>query len=122
MPDLKLTWAGDLSISPTGDLAMIDDPVLGTERVLRRLMTNAGDYIWNPEYGAGLAQFIGLPVDEASLETTIRSQMRLEAAVSKTLEPIIAISPGIAGSLYLQIRYEDSLSASLSLITTTIAG
>lgn len=122
MPDLQLTWAGDLSISSTGDLAIIDDPVLGTERVLRRLMTNTGDYIWNPNYGAGLAQFVGRPVDAASLESLIRAQMKLESAVSQILEPVISISPDVAGGLYLQVRYEDSSSSMSSVVSASIAG
>jgi phage baseplate assembly protein W len=122
MPDLEMSWSGDLSVSATGDLAIVADPSLGTERVLRRLLTNPGDYIWNPDYGAGLGQFVGRPVDLAGVEALIRAQMALESAVSSTPEPIISISSDVAGRLYLQIRYEDSITAISSALTASVPG
>ena len=111
MMDLQMSWSEDLSISPTGDLARLDGPALGTERILRRLMTNPSDYIWNPDYGAGLAQFVGRPVEPAAIEALIRSQMQNEAAVSQVPEPVITIQADAAGHLYVQIRYADAATA-----------
>ena len=91
-------------------------------RVLRRLMTNPGDYIWNADYGAGLGRYIGLPIDLAGLEALVRLQMQLEAAVALSPEPVIAVSADAAGRLYLQVRYEDSLTAVSSSISTSIPG
>ena len=122
MPDLEMSWSGDLSVSATGDLAVVSDPNLGTERVLRRLMTNPGDYIWSPDYGAGLGQFVGRPVDSAGVEAIIRTQMSLETAVSSTPEPVISVSSDVAGRLYLQIRYEDSETTISSALTTSVLG
>lgn len=122
MPDLEMTWSGDLSVSATGDLALVSDPELGTERVLRRLMTNSGDYIWNPDYGAGLGRFVGQPVDRARVEALIRAQMALETAVSSTPEPVIAVSSDAAGRLYLQIRYEDSATTVSSVVSASVPG
>jgi len=122
MPDLEMTWSGDLAVSPTGDLAVAAEPALGTERVLRRLMTNPGDYIWNPDYGAGLAQFVGRPVEMASVEAVIRAQMALEAAVAAIPEPVIGISSDLAGKLYVQIRYADSVTALASALSVSVPG
>lgn len=122
MPDLEMSWSGDLSVSATGDLAVVSDPNLGTQRVLRRLMTNPCDYIWSPDYGAGLGQFVGRPVDLAGVEALIRTQMSLETAVSSTPEPVISVSSDVAGRLYLQIRYEDSETAISSALTTSVLG
>lgn len=55
MPDLSHQWGSDLLIGPTGDLATASGTELGQQRVLRRLLTNASDYIWHLGYGAGLA-------------------------------------------------------------------
>ena len=122
MADLEMSWAGDLSISPTGDLATVNDPSLGTERVLRRLMTNAGDYIWNPDYGAGLAQFVGRPVDPAGIQALILSQMALETAVAQVPEPVIAVQADPAGRLYVQIRYADASTAASTALTFSVPG
>ena len=55
MPDINHLWGNDLAFSATGDLATADVPTLTQQRVLRRLLTNPGDYIWELDYGAGLA-------------------------------------------------------------------
>ena len=108
MSDAHLTWGGDLVSSETGDIAIVGRPELGTERVLRRLLTNPGSYIWHPEYGAGLGQFVGQPVDVAAVQALIRSQMRLEAAVARDPEPVVAVQSDPTGSLSVQIRYADA--------------
>lgn len=120
MPDLEMTWSGDLSLSPTGDLAIANEPSLGTERVLRRLMTNPGDYIWNPDYGAGLAHFVGRPVETAGVEALIRAQMALEPAVAQIPEPVITVSSDVTGRLYVQIRYADSTTAVSSALSVSV--
>lgn len=108
MVDLDLGWTGDLSISVAGDLSTVGGPALGTERVLRRLLTNAGDYIWHPQYGAGLAQFVGMPADPAGIQALIRSQMAMELAVAVVPEPVITVQSDPGGSLTVQIRYADA--------------
>lgn len=115
-----MSWSGDLTLSSTGDLAMIVDPSLGTERILRRLMTNPGDYLWNPDFGAGLSQYIGRPIDTHEMQALIRVQMRLEAAVSTATEPIISVSSS-SGGLFVQIQYEDSTTAASSVIAANIS-
>ena len=54
--------------SASGDLLTTDDP---TNRILRRLLTNPGDYLWHPDYGAGLPSRIGTVVNEAELTALI---------------------------------------------------
>lgn len=122
MPDLEMGWSGDLSTSPTGDLAGVDGPALGTQRVLRRLLTNPGDYIWNPDYGGGLGQFVGRPADAASIEALIRSQMLLEAAVARVPEPVITVQSDPGGRLYVQIRYADAATADSRALTINLPG
>jgi phage baseplate assembly protein W len=122
MPDLDMSWSGDLSLTPTGDLATVDGPALGTERVLRRLMTNLGDYIWNPTYGAGLGQYVGQPIDPAAIQALILSQMQLESAVASVPEPIILVQSDPTGQLYTQIRYADATTAQATALTVNLPG
>ena len=111
MVDLQLDWGGDLVSSETGDIVTVGTPSLGTERVLRRLLTTPGAYIWHPSYGAGLARFVGQPVDVAEVQALIRSQMRLEAAVAADPEPVVAVQLDPSGSLFVQVRYADADTA-----------
>jgi len=122
MVDLDVGWAGDLETSPTGDLATVSGPALGTERVLRRLLTNPGDYVWHPEYGAGLAQYVGQPADPAAIKALILSQMSMEAAVATTPEPVIAVQSDPDGSLSVEIRYADADTATPQSLTINVPG
>ena len=117
MPDLSHLWGNDLAFSATGDLALADTPVVTQQRVLRRLLTNPGDYIWSLDYGAGLAAFVGQAGAPSAILAAIRGQIFKEASVSQTPAPVIALQPDPAGDLYVQIRYADAQTG----ITQTLA-
>lgn len=123
MPDLSHQWGADLSVGPTGDLAVAMGAALGQQRVLRRLLTNPGEYIWQLDYGAGLARFIGQPANPLQIQALIRSQIFKESAVARTPEPIIdvSISPGgAAGTVYVYIRYQDAGSGQTQVLSFSV--
>lgn len=108
MLDLSHVWSGDLSAGFGGDLATVTGPEAGQQRVLRRLLTNPGDYIWQPDYGAGLGSYVGAPVSPATIAATIRSQMYKEDSVARDPEPVIDVQAGPGGTVYVHIRYADA--------------
>lgn len=110
MADLFHLWQNDLVASATGDLLTADGTTLGKQRVLRRLLTNKGTYIWHPEYGASLPSLVGNGADAASLTGIIRSQIYLEPAVSQRPEPSISVQVLTDGSVYIAILYVDASS------------
>ena len=118
--DVHHVWAGDLFVSATGDLATVAGPTLGTERVLRRLLTNPGDYIWQPGYGAGLARFVGQPADAAAIRAVIRMQMLREPAVAAAPEPVIEVQSDPGGTLSVQIRYADAETAETRTLSVQV--
>ena len=97
MPDLSHTFGGDVQVSANGDLLTASSLNLSQQRILRRLMTNPGDYIWQPSYGAGLAQFVGSPASAAQIRAVVRSQIFKEAAVARQ-----RIEDGKAAKLYVR--------------------
>jgi phage baseplate assembly protein W len=105
MIDLKLSPSGDLTTSPTGDLAGIDGLAKSRDRVLRRLLTPPGSYLAHPEYGAGLQMLIGRPIDGKAIQALILGQMYQEATVSHVPEPTITVSTDNAGDVYVSIVY-----------------
>ncbi len=107
MSDLNHTFGGDLGVAAEGDLATVSTSALGQQRVLRRLLTNAGDYIWQLNYGAGLASMIGMPVDAATIAGLVRSQIFQESAVAQTPTPVIAVEAQNC-IVSLQISYSDA--------------
>ncbi len=127
MTDLSHQWGSDLNIGPTGDLATATGAALGQQRVLRRLLTSPGDYIWQPGYGAGLARFIGDTANAAQIRAVIRSQIFQESAVAQSPEPVIDVQVGPSGAggignVYVHIRYVDSDSQSTQTLSFSVGG
>ena len=110
MSDAALLWSGDLRSNSTGDIALSSGYDLGQDRVLRRLLTNPGDYLWQPDYGAGLGEFVGTPCNTWAIKAKIRSNIFLESTVSRSPEPVISVESAIDGSIYVQITYVESLT------------
>jgi hypothetical protein len=110
MFDLWHEFGSDLAVGPTGDLAVVTGTTLGQQRVLRRLLTNAGDYIWQLNYGAGLGQFVGQPAAGNRIRAVIRSQIFKEAAVARMPEPKVGVLVDPGGTVAAQISYSDSES------------
>lgn len=117
MPDLFHEFGTDFAASPTGDLALAAGAALGRQRVLRRLLTNPGDYIWQPEYGAGLGRFVGQPAATERIRAVVRSQIFREPAVARSPEPAIEVRAGDDGRVFLSIRYADAESGETQLVS-----
>ncbi len=104
MTDVYHYFSSDLTLSAAGDLLVATDLDETTQRVLRRLLTNVRDYLWQPTYGAGLPGYIGRTLDQAAISALIKAQMYLEADVSHAPEPRIALQQ-IPNGLSAQIAY-----------------
>lgn len=105
--DLNQYVGGDIGASATGDLLPVVRTTRGQQRILRRLLTNPGDYIFQPEYGAGLPRYVGEVADIAKIRALIRGQVLLEDSVAKSPEPEIMVK-AINNGLAVAIRYVDS--------------
>jgi phage baseplate assembly protein W len=122
--DASHQWGSDLVIGSTGDVGMATGPLLGQQRVLRRLLTNPGDYIWQLDYGAGLARFIGQPINPLQIRAVIRSQIFKEAAVARQPEPLIDVQvapSGASGTVYVYIRYADAETSQTQVIFFSVS-
>jgi hypothetical protein len=124
MADIAHQWGSDLGFGPTGDLAVVAGSALGQQRVLRHLLTNLLDYIWQPAYGAGLAGFIGQPANILQIRSTIRSQIFKESAVAQNPEPTIEVTlcpGGAAGDVYVYILYVDAQTGQTQVLTFSVS-
>lgn len=112
MNDIYHQWGNDLAIGSGGDLALASGSDVVNQRVYRRLLTNPGDYLWNLDYGGGLAQFVGTPANPADIEAIVRTQLGLETSVPATPAPQVSV--GIAdpakGYIVASISYADPSS------------
>jgi hypothetical protein len=113
LADLDQYIGADLAVSATGDLATVADTKRGQQRVVRRLLTNPGDYIFHPEYGAGLPRYVGSTADVAKIRALISGQMQLEEAVARSPAPVVDVKPipvSDGGGFAVSIRYVDAPS------------
>ena len=106
LQDLYHYIGGDLESTSTGDLLTSEGTIRGQQRVLRRLLTNPGDYIFHTDYGAGLPRRVGDVVDVPKITALIRGQMLLEEAVAKSPAPTINVTK-IDRGIAVQIQYTD---------------
>lgn len=111
--DVSHYWGSDLGAGVTGDLALSSATVRGQQRVLRRLLTNPGDYIFHPDYGAGLPMLVGKPLDSVKIAALIRSQILLEAAVAQTPAPQITVRRPNQDptAIAVEIAYQDAATS-----------
>lgn len=115
MADLDHFWGGDLTLSPTGDLATVQGAARGQQRIIRRLCSNGsnaldqpvGEYLFHPDYGAGLPRLVGEPGISGFAEAVSREQMLMEPAVQQSPPPGVTISQSALGLLSLTIAYVD---------------
>jgi hypothetical protein len=120
MPDIDLWFGGDLSVGSTGDIALATGSFLTEQRVLRRLLTNAGDYIWQLGYGAGLGQFVGQPGAPAIIAGVTRTQMLREAGIAATPAPVIAADSAVDGTVNLAVQYVDANTAAVRSLSFSV--
>lgn len=126
MTDIWHFWGQDLTVSPSGDLALVQslNPNIpatlagndeGTQRIYRRLMTGdalgtsqSGEDIFNPAYGGGIPQKIGSIMDPVNWKAEIVSQMFNESAVAKTPRPQVTFAGQLPASAFVTIKYQNA--------------
>lgn len=116
-------FGSDLSTNSRGDIRLIDGLILSQQRILRRLLTNPGDYIWHPNYGAGLPTYIGVPLTQSlfrKITGLITSQIFLEPSVSQSPPPVIKLSAN-QNTIYCSIEYTDAATTSLQVLTFDVS-
>lgn len=102
--DVAHEWGADVQLSATGDLAQVKTSKRSAQRVYRRLMTNPGEYLWHPTYGAGLPARVGSLVNVPEITALIRGQMLLEASVSPSPPPAVTVTP-ITNGVSVAVTY-----------------
>lgn len=119
MADLYSEWGSELVLSASGDLLLATGAEAGRQRVLRRLLTNPGDYIWHVEYGAGLPREIGETTRAAQIEAKVRRQMFLEPAVVREPPPKVQVST-FFGGVTVNVSYTDAVTGDPVVLGFTV--
>jgi phage baseplate assembly protein W len=116
MYDLNLPWGGDLSLSPQGGTELISGSALTQQRIIRRLLTNQGDYIWDPTYGGNLRQYVDEPFDVAAVTAHVQAQTVLESTVQSVLSVVLTFQPSL-GIATCTINYTASTATGPQVLT-----
>jgi hypothetical protein len=116
MPDVENLWGNDLTLTPSGDLQLVDGDDLTRERLIRRLMTNVRGYIWHTTFGAGIPQRIGDVVDVNLIAGVVGAQVRKEATVASQPAPQITVTP-ILNGVSVWIKYWSSVTGKQVALT-----
>jgi phage baseplate assembly protein W len=112
MTDIQHVMGTDLALGSSGDLALVSDDEAIRERVLRRLLTNQGAYIWQLSYGGGLSSFVGQVSNTALLLATVRGQLLLESAVARQPLPGVVVSTVDVATTVANITYTSASTGS----------
>ncbi len=121
--DLNHWWGEDLSAGNTGDLSTVKSTVRGQQRILRRLLTNPGDYMFQPDYGAGLPQWIGRTMDIGKVTALIRAHILLEDAVAKVPAPQIKVTQTSSDltAFAVSIQYNDAQTNTPTVLSFNVS-
>ena len=120
MTDAAQIYGGDLQLTPRGDIALVNGAVEGRQRVLRRILTTLGNYIWTPGYGGGVPAMIGQPQDLRRVDGTVRAQMLQEQCVAQIPPPKVVVTAPLPGVTQIAINYQDALTNEGVLLGVTL--
>lgn len=109
----------DLSASPSGDLLSVTGSERRKQKILRRLITNPGELVFHPEYGAGLGKKIGEHVNVSEWKALILGQMKLEDCVARIPEPVVTLKT-IDNGVNVDVRYNDAVSGTAEFLNFDI--
>jgi hypothetical protein len=124
MLDISHYWGEDLGIGPTGDLGLAAGSPQVQQRILRRLLTNPGDYIWEIGYGAGLSAFVGGTATGSEVGAIIRSQLLKESSVASSPEPLVFIADQndqAPGRFMVTVEYVDATDLTTSVMAVPVS-
>lgn len=119
MSSLSHYCGADLALDSAGGLAIASDALDTRQRILRRLCTNEGGYIWNLGYGAGLPGRIGDPMQIDRVQGIVQSQMALESGVDQTQPVSVAVTAQGSGQYLCVISYTDARTNTAQTVSVT---
>ncbi|HVJ54867.1 MAG TPA: phage tail protein [Aliidongia sp.] len=108
LADLAHFWGGDLTLGPTQNLAPVFRSDRTLQRILRRLLTNPGDYIWQPDYGAGLPAKIGTNISVGEVTAIVTGQIALEPSVARNPAPQVTVMQISGGFSISAVIYDNA--------------
>ncbi len=118
MYDISSSWEGDLDLSNTGDLLLIEPGQNYTlQRLLRTLFTNPGDLELHPNFGIGIGAWIGEtfgPPEALALEGLVYVNL---LGIPEIRNPEVAVSISSPTLLTVLISYVNAVTGQPSKLS-----
>jgi hypothetical protein len=102
-------WGEDLSVGASGDIGFALVQAEVQQRLVRRLLTNPGEYVWHVDYGAGLGGYVGERYSPGLIEGAVLNGLQLEALVAGTPAPLVQTSLSVTGpfsTISVAVQYQ----------------
>jgi phage baseplate assembly protein W len=122
--EISQDFGNDLKLNSVGDITQSENDDLSKQSIIRRLLTNPGEYIWHPTYGAGIGRFVGENLSSDNfdvIKNTIISQMLMEETVAQSPLPIITLQAQNGTVLICDITYYDAVLKNPKTISFKVA-
>lgn len=120
--DVNHQFGADIVVGAGGDLLTAVGDNETQQRILRRLLTPNGSYIWHTGFGAGLPARVGdaLSTKEVGqVQALIQGQLLLEPDVARNPPPQITVQPTTNG-LSVGIVYTDAITKKPQVLQFTV--
>ena len=122
--EISQNFGNDISLNSSGDIQQSSKTDLANQSIIRRLLTNPGEYIWHPTYGAGIGRFVGENLSSENfdnIKNIITSQMLMESTVAQFPLPKITLSSTNGTVLICDITYYDAILKNPETISFKVA-
>ena len=117
-------WYGnDLQRAANGSLAMASPIDNCTQRILRVLLTCAGDYIWHTGYGIGAGKYVGRglsPQVVQQIKASFRGQILSDPEVATNPPPSLTFDSSTANLLGVTISYTYAPTGKLQTLSFNV--
>lgn len=117
-------WYGnDLQRAASGALAVASPLDNCTQRILRVLLTSAGDYIWHTGYGIGAGRYVGRGLSPQVLQqikASFRGQILSDPEVASNPPPSLDFNTQTANILSVTITYTYAPSGQLQTLSFNV--
>jgi hypothetical protein len=116
-------WGEDLSVGVSGDIGVALVQAEVQQRLVRRLLTNPGEYVWHVDYGAGLGSYVGERYSPGFIEGAVLNELQLEALVAGTPAPMVQTNLSVTGpfsTISVAIQYQVAGTSTPDFITLNL--
>lgn len=113
----------DIKYDVTNSILTVDGTDKTEQRIMRRLMTNPGDYFWHPKFGVGLPARVGTNLTSpiiSAMRADCISQIAQTDGVAAFPAPTVAIQQTGINEITVTIGYTDSTTNESRVISFTI--